>query len=119
MSEGATDRGWRAIHMSGAAAHVQVAGGRAFFVGLRRLVVIAVIGIAATLLTWQTCSFSQQPVGVARPAEAPGKKCACPVMPGETVLIPCSSQLDPTSCGVCSVMSTDRKRNGRSCITIQ
>ena len=80
--------------------------------------VIGAIGLGLTFLTWRPMPATQQ-LGLTCTAEATGKKCACPVMPGETVVLPCSSQLDPNSCGVCSVLTADRKRDGRSCITVQ
>ncbi|MBI3087727.1 MAG: hypothetical protein HYY91_02400 [Candidatus Omnitrophica bacterium] len=46
------------------------------------------------------------------------RRCACPMVPGEQLLIACSSVVDPQSCGVCSVMSADGTRDGRSCITL-
>jgi len=46
------------------------------------------------------------------------RKCACPMAPGEQLLIACSSVVDPQSCGVCSVMSADGTRDGRSCIAL-
>ena len=52
-------------------------------------------------------------------AEANTKKCACPLAPGESVFIPCSSVNNPDSCGACSVLSADGTRSGRTCITIQ
>lgn len=47
-----------------------------------------------------------------------GRKCACPMAQGEQLLIACASVLDPQSCGVCSVMSADGTRDGRSCIAL-
>ena len=52
-------------------------------------------------------------------AEATTKKCACPLAPGESVFIPCSSVNNPDVCGACSVLSADGKRSGRTCLTIQ
>lgn len=46
------------------------------------------------------------------------RKCACPMAPGEQLVIACSSVVDPQSCGVCSVMSADGTRDGRSCISL-
>ncbi|MBI4354184.1 MAG: hypothetical protein HY595_03000 [Candidatus Omnitrophica bacterium] len=51
--------------------------------------------------------------------EADTKKCACPLAPGESVFIPCSSANNHDSCGACSVLSADGTRSGRTCITIQ
>ena len=47
-----------------------------------------------------------------------GKKCACPVSDKEKVAIPCSSVVDSSSCGVCSVVSASGQRDGRTCITL-
>ena len=50
---------------------------------------------------------------------ADSKKCACPVAPDETVVLPCSSVNNPESCGACSVLTSDGVRSGRACMTIR
>ncbi len=86
--------------------------------GRWRAAFTAFMVLGFSLITWQSVSISRT-MGLSCEAEAGGKKCACPVMPGETVVLPCSSQLDPQSCGVCSVMTAEKKRDGRSCIAVQ
>lgn len=50
---------------------------------------------------------------------ADSKKCACPVAPGETIVLSCSSVNNPESCGACSVLTVDGARSGRACMTIR
>lgn len=47
----------------------------------------------------------------------PGRKCGCPMMPGERVLIECRS-VDPDLCGACAVVTPGGQREGRPCVTI-
>ena len=84
-----------------------------------RVAFAVLMGVGLSLATRHVLSPDHRGALTYGVAEASGKNCACPIMPGETIVIPCSSQLDPTSCGVCSVLAKNGKRDGRSCITIQ
>ena len=76
------------------------------------LLVASVIGVAVFIAT--------HPSGVSPSScYADSKKCACPVAPGETIVMPCSSMNNPESCGACSVLTVDGTRSGRACMTVR
>lgn len=80
----------------------------------RLLIVASLLGLA--ILVFMP-NASRAPTCLAE-AKGGKKKCACPVSEKEKVAIPCSSVVDSSSCGVCSVVSASGQRDGRTCITL-
>ena len=46
------------------------------------------------------------------------KRCGCPVMPEEHVLLPCQDPARPERCGSCTVVTSTGKRDGRPCVSL-
>ena len=67
---------------------------------------------------WSVPGHSSLQITSCDAATSGGKKCACPIALDEKIAIHCSSSVDDQSCGVCSVLSKDGHRDGRSCVAI-
>lgn len=87
----------------------------------RRAVLLTTSALAVATYAALTLSDASQWTCAAERASAQGqsqKRCGCPIMPDERVLLWCQSPLRPELCGACTVVTATGKRDGRPCVSL-
>jgi len=80
---------------------------------------LATCGLVLAVCAALALSDASRPACAAQETSPEGesqRRCGCPLMPEERILIPCQDPARPERCGSCTVVTAAGKRDGRPCV---
>lgn len=82
---------------------------------------LATCGLALAACAALSITDASRSACAAQDASAEGqslKRCGCPILPDERILLPCQHPVRPELCGACTVVTPAGKRDGRPCVSL-